>query len=168
MSHIKSMFFYISLTVLTIFVMEVLVALIHKYVMHGFGWKWHRSHHQPVKGAHFEMNDWYAVIFGILTIALFVIGGRENWIWWVALGITIYGFLYGVVHDVLVHKRLPVSWQPKHPYLQRLVNAHHMHHIFKEREGGVSFGFLYAPPLETLHDQLRQQRKDQNQPTSLQ
>ncbi len=138
--------------------MEAFVTLFHKYVMHGFGWGWHRSHHQPHPDKHFEMNDWYAVIFGGLTIVLFMIGGTDRWIWWAALGVTLYGLLYGLVHDVLVHKRLPITWQPKHPYLQRLINAHHMHHIFKDRAGGVSFGFLYAPPLEVLRRQLHKQR----------
>ena len=27
--------------------MEVIAWSSHKYVMHGFGWAWHRDHHEP-------------------------------------------------------------------------------------------------------------------------
>jgi beta-carotene 3-hydroxylase len=47
---------------------------------------------------------------------------------------------------------------PLHPhsgYLKRLVQAHRLHHAVKGREGCVSFGFLYAPPVARLRDELR-------------
>ncbi|ESQ99403.1 hypothetical protein F753_10730 [Stutzerimonas chloritidismutans AW-1] len=51
--------------------MEVFAWWAHKYVMHGWGWGWHKSHHEPRSGW-FEKNDLYAVVFagvGVLLIA---------------------------------------------------------------------------------------------------
>ncbi len=42
-------------------------------------------------------------------------------------------------------------------YLKRLIQAHRLHHAVRSREGAVSFGFLYAPPVKKLKEQLRQQ-----------
>lgn len=47
----------------------------HRYVMHGRGWIWHRSHHEPRTGV-FEANDLYAVVGSIAGIGLFALG------WW--------------------------------------------------------------------------------------
>jgi len=42
--------------------MEAFAWFTHKYVMHGFLWVWHRSHHTPRTGM-FELNDLFAVVF---------------------------------------------------------------------------------------------------------
>jgi beta-carotene 3-hydroxylase len=50
--------------------MELVAHLMHKYVMHGFLWSLHKSHHQKGKNF-FEKNDYYFLIFatpGILLI----------------------------------------------------------------------------------------------------
>lgn len=148
---------YLILFLLTLVLMEFAVTLFHRYVMHGIGWGWHASHHAAPEGG-WERNDWYAVVFSVATLLLFILGGASRPVWWVALGITIYGLLYGVLHDVIVHRRFGLRWQPKNAYLRRLVSAHRMHHAMKTREGGVSFGFLYAPPLDEVRRQLRAQR----------
>jgi beta-carotene 3-hydroxylase len=36
------------------------------------------------------------------------------------------------------------------PYLQRIIKAHHIHHATRTKDGAVSFGFVYAPPLDKL------------------
>ena len=36
----------------TILLMECVAWATHKYVMHGWGWGWHRSHHEPRRGTH--------------------------------------------------------------------------------------------------------------------
>ena len=33
----------------------------HKYVMHSWGWGWHKSHHEPHSGP-VEKNDLYALV----------------------------------------------------------------------------------------------------------
>ncbi|WP_334187912.1 beta-carotene hydroxylase [Noviherbaspirillum sp.] len=151
----------ILIVVATLLIMEFAVTLFHKYVMHGIGWGWHQSHHLPGKSARWEKNDLYAVVFASATIALFAVGGGTDApLWWVALGITLYGLLYSILHDVLIHRRLPVKWQPKNRYLHRLKTAHHLHHAVRTREGAVSFGFLYTPPVDALRNELRGRRQE--------
>ena len=75
---------------------------------------------------------------------------------------TIYGCLCFVVHDGLVHQRWPFRHVPKNPYLKRLVQAHRLHHAVEGREGAVSFGFLYAPPVRSLREKLRAGRGERD------
>ena len=63
----------VLLAVLVLVVMEPLTALTHRWVMHGGGWGWHRSHHRPATGR-FEANDLYPVVFAGLTIAVLCVG----------------------------------------------------------------------------------------------
>jgi beta-carotene 3-hydroxylase len=39
-----------AIVVLTVVVMEGVAWAAHRYVMHGWGWGWHRSHHEPHDG----------------------------------------------------------------------------------------------------------------------
>ena len=139
----------------TVVAMEAVATLVHRYVMHGWGWGWHRSHHEPGDGV-LERNDLYAVVFAALSGGLFVAGAWFPALWWVALGSVVYGVLYFVVHDGLVHQRWPFRHVPRRGYLRRLVQAHRMHHAVSGRDGCVSFGFLFAPPLPALRARLRE------------
>ena len=47
----------IILTVVATFIaMEFVAWSSHKYIMHGWGWGWHRDHHEPHDNA-LEKND---------------------------------------------------------------------------------------------------------------
>ncbi|WP_312046220.1 sterol desaturase family protein [Erwinia sp.] len=148
---------YNTLIVLaTVAAMELIAALAHKYIMHGWGWGWHLSHHEPRKGW-FEVNDLYAAVFAVLSIVLIYLGSIGYWpLQWIGAGMTAYGLLYFMVHDGLVHQRWPFRYVPRRGYLKRLYMAHRLHHAVRGREGCVSFGFLYAPPVAKLQATLRQ------------
>lgn len=142
------------IVVATIVLMELFSIVAHKYIMHGFGWGWHRSHHEPRTGW-FEKNDLYAVVFAGVAIALIWFGTEGIWpLQWIGAGMTAYGFLYFVAHDGLVHRRWPFHVVPRSGYAKRLYQAHRMHHAVSGKDGAVSFGFLYAPPVATLKRQL--------------
>ena len=136
----------------------------HKYIMHGFGWAWHRDHHEPHDRA-LEKNDLFALVGAAASIAMFALGSR--WVmgdaaWWpaswIGLGILGYGIIYSAVHDGLVHQRYG-RWVPRGTYARRLVQAHRLHHATVGRHGGVSFGFLIAGDPARLKAQLRRQRE---------
>lgn len=135
--------------------MEAFAWLVHKYVMHGWGWGWHRSHHEPETGW-FEKNDLYAAVFALFAILLIALGTQGlHPLEWIGAGMTAYGFMYFVVHDGLVHKRWPLKFIPRQGYLKRLYQAHLMHHAVSGKHRCVSFGFLYAPSIARLREQLR-------------
>jgi beta-carotene 3-hydroxylase len=126
---------------------ELIAWFTHKYIMHGFLWCWHRSHH-TAHDHQLEKNDLFALVFSLPCIALFYYYtkvDRSPYIVSAALGIFFYGVFYFVFHDVIVHQRL--KWRPRKQsrYLQRIVHAHSIHHSRHSRHGSEAFGFLYAP-----------------------
>jgi beta-carotene 3-hydroxylase len=130
--------------------MEGVAYLMHKYLMHGPLWLLHESHHRPRQGW-FELNDLFGVFFAIPSMVLIYFGVRGHpSLLWAGLGMTAYGAFYFGFHDVLVHRRIRHRFAPARGYMRRLVQAHLIHHKTLARDGAVSFGFLYAPPIETL------------------
>lgn len=135
----------------------------HKYVMHGFGWGWHRDHHEPHDGF-LEKNDLYALVGAALSIGMFALGsplvmGAGAWApgTWIGLGVLLYGVVYTLIHDGLVHQRW-FRWIPRRGYAKRLVQAHKLHHATIGKEGGVSFGFVIARSPARLAAELARQR----------
>ena len=145
------------IVVATVLATEVAAVMIHRHVMHGFGWGWHRSHHEAHDDL-LEENDLYAVVFAVFAMGLMIVG---RWWWplfWVSVGLVVYGVLYFMLHDGLVHQRWPFKHVPRRGYLKRLYQAHKLHHAVAGRDGTVSFGFLYARPLDRLRDELKRNR----------
>ena len=136
----------------------------HKYIMHGFGWGWHRDHHEP-HDKPLEKNDLFALVGAALSISMFALGsewvlGASAWrpATWIGLGILTYGIVYTLVHDGLVHQRY-FRFVPRGGYLKRLVQAHNLHHATTSKEGGVSFGFVLARDPAALSAELKAQRE---------
>lgn len=149
----------VLIVIATVAAMEFVAYATHRWIMHGpLGWGWHESHHEAHDDDHgiFEKNDLYAVVFTILSIGLFAIGSAW-WppLWWIAVGMAVYGVLYFIVHDGLVHQRWPFRHVPRRGYLRRLYQAHRLHHAVEGRDDCVSFGFLYAPPVDGLKADLK-------------
>lgn len=137
--------------------MELFANVTHRWVMHGFGWFLHASHHRA-RTSPFEWNDFYAVIFAIPSITLIYGGVQSDWghaAAAVGAGIAAYGAIYFGFHDVIVHRRLAHRVVPRSAYFKRIVQAHRLHHAVESRLGAVSFGFLVAPPVEQVKAQLR-------------
>lgn len=145
----------------TVIAMEGVAYVAHRWVMHGPGWFLHASHHRPRTG-NWEANDLYAVIFAAPSIALLYGGVNLDWgSWaiWVGAGIAAYGAIYFGFHDVIVHKRVGHRYVPRSTYMKRIVQAHRLHHAVETKQGTVSFGFLYAPPPETLKAELKRRER---------
>ncbi len=145
--------------------MEGFAFVMHKYVMHGFMWVWHKSHHEPRTGA-FELNDLFAVVFAAPAIVAIWIGVNTplTWMLPVGLGITAYGAIYFMFHDGLVHRRFAVPLSGRSAFWKRLIQAHRFHHAVHAKDGCVSFGFLMAPPVRTLKAQLEARNVDLRTP----
>jgi beta-carotene 3-hydroxylase len=144
------------LFLLTIAAMEGVAYAAHRWLMHGPGWFLHKSHHSPRTG-NWELNDLYAVIFAVPSIALIMAGlhfGLGDWAVWLGAGIAAYGAIYAIFHDIIVHKRIDHRYVPRSNYMKRIVQAHRLHHAVETKEGTVSFGFLVAPKPEALKAEL--------------
>jgi beta-carotene 3-hydroxylase len=131
--------------------MEGVAYLTHRYLMHGPMWVLHRSHHLPHRHG-LEWNDLFGVLFAIPSIVLIYLGtsGGPSVLLPIGAGMTAYGALYFLFHDIVVHRRVRVPRLPQPPYLRRIVKAHLIHHRTHRRHGAESFGFLYAPT--TFHE----------------
>ncbi len=148
----------ILIVLVTVAAMEFVAWSAHKYIMHGPGWAWHRDHHEPHDGF-WEKNDLYGIVGAITAISLFTYGYYYSLtLWWVAMGITVYGMIYTFIHDGLVHQRF-MRWVPKRGYAKRLVQAHKLHHATIGKQGGVSFGFVWARDPAKLKAELKAQRE---------
>lgn len=121
-------------------VMEPAVALVHRLVMHGPGWVWHRSHHRR-PGPGLEANDLFPVVFAVATIAVMAVGSAVDGLaslLWTGAGVTAYGAAYLVVHDLYIHERLGRLPGAGTRYVRWVASAHAVHH----RTGAAPYGFL--------------------------
>jgi len=128
----------LALAALSFGSMELVSYAVHRWVMHGIGMVWHRSHHAAPVGR-FERNDLYPVCFAAAGVALFAIPalGWAPDLFWVGAGVTAYGAIYLFVHDLYIHRRVPVTVH-RLRYLEWLRSAHGDHH----RSGGEPYGML--------------------------
>jgi beta-carotene 3-hydroxylase len=143
MNVLVNVLVFVALAVL----MEYVAWLTHKYVMHGFLWILHEDHHRP-RHRGLQKNDLFAVFFSLVSIGLILPGMlyQVRPLVSAGLGMTLYGVGYVLFHDVLFHRRIRgIRLKARGAYLQRIVRAHRLHHQVSGKEGGVSFGFLYAP-----------------------
>jgi beta-carotene 3-hydroxylase len=137
----------ILIAITTFFFMEGVAWFTHKYIMHGFLWSWHKSHHAPYEGI-FERNDLFAIVFSLPAILCIVIGLEVEGLgilFWIGIGITGYGIFYVLFHDIIVHRRIKIPYKATTRYMKRLIRAHKIHHTCSQKEGAEAFGFLYAP-----------------------
>ena len=141
--------------------MEPLTYAAHRWVMHGAGWVLHRSHHRRRRIAtwrdRLEANDWFPVAFAGVTVAGFAVGTRVRSVRVlvpVATGVTAYGASYAFVHDVYIHRR--IARLPEVALLERLKDAHAVHHLF----GGEPYGMLCPVVPKALRERAEAARVD--------
>lgn len=133
------------IVLLFFFTMEFVAWITHKYIMHGFLWVWHESHHKPRKGK-FELNDLFGFMFAIPSVYLVVMGSEAyDWRFYAGLGIALYGLAYFLVHDVFVHQRVMWLRTARIPYFKAMRQTHHLHHAVHTKAGAEAFGFLFVP-----------------------
>ncbi len=138
---------FISITLGTFLMMEGITWCTHKYVMHGFGWFLHEDHHQPGYPHVFEKNDAFFVVFAIPSILLFYFGVHPqlNILFFIGLGILLYGIAYFLIHDVLIHQRFSWFKHTNNWYFRALRKAHKIHHKKLGKQEGECFGMLLVP-----------------------
>lgn len=136
----------IFIVLFTFIAMEGVAWFVHKYIMHGFLWNLHKSHHSPHQNP-LEHNDLFSVFFAIPAVLCFIIGSNNpafRWLIWIGVGGSLYGFMYFIFHDIIVHRRIKVRFKPANAYLKKIIRAHKVHHKNLHKRNGEAFGFLYS------------------------
>jgi beta-carotene 3-hydroxylase len=132
----------------TFLAMEFVAWFAHKYVMHGFLWYLHKDHHQHKPGF-WEKNDAFFLIFAIPSITCYIVGSAVAGmfpLFFVGVGISLYGIAYFLVHDIFIHQRFKIFTRTNHRYLKAIRKAHKVHHKHLDPEDGECFGMLVVPP----------------------
>jgi len=140
--------------------MEFYARAAHRDLWHGSHlWAVHSTHHQNRKDQDiFEHND----IFGVLNVLVFAplccftamappsIGVCG--LYGLAVGVSIYGTGYIMVHDGVHHKRFPVGGIKNVSYIKHIAAAHAKHHTL---DMGPPFG-MFLGPTELAHHEKGQ------------
>lgn len=140
-------FLYIAIVIMTVVAMEFVAWSAHKYLMHGWLWIWHEDHHKPhyEKEGFFEKNDLFFLVFALPSMSCYIIGSvyaEYLWVLFIGIGISIYGLIYFLIHDVYIHQRFKWFRQLDSKYSRAILRAHGAHHAKTHKEDGESFGLL--------------------------
>jgi len=138
---------YIGITLVTVAAMEFVAWAAHKYLMHGWLWIWHEDHHRPhhADDGFFEKNDLFFLVFAVPSFFSYLIGFEVAgffWMTFIGIGISIYGAIYFLIHDVYIHRRFKWFKQLDSRYSRAILRAHGHHHAVTEKYGCESFGLL--------------------------
>jgi len=141
---------YGSITILAVLGMEFVAWFAHKYLMHGLLWSWHEDHHKPHENeGFFEKNDRFFLVFALPSFLCYLAGGllpEYKALLFVGIGISIYGLIYFLIHDVYIHQRFKWFRQLDSKYSKAILRAHGAHHSKQTKEEGESFGLLIVNP----------------------
>ena len=160
---------FTAVAVLAFLVMEPVTYLTHRFVMHGLAERIHRSHHLPSPGR-WEANDAFPVVFSaaamVATLAAYQ-GWTSRLVLAAVVGVSVYGLSYALVHDVYIHRRLAPSAPASagairnrsgrgHPLLERLADAHRIHHLYN----GEPYGMLLPVVPRELRERAARTDRD--------
>jgi len=135
------------IVLISFFFMEFVAWFTHKYIMHGFLWFLHKDHHIRENKNFLQKNDSFFLIFAIPGAYLTIHGAVESfsYLFWIGLGITLYGFTYFLIHEVYIHRRFSWIRNINLNYFLALRRAHKDHHKHIQRIPGENFGLLIVP-----------------------
>ena len=135
------------ITLFVFIAMEGITWLTHKFVMHGLGWYFHEDHHRPGYENVFEKNDYFFLIFAVPSWLCIMLGFiyQVNFSIGFGFGIALYGLVYFLVHDVLIHRRFKWFDKTNNAYFRAIRKAHKIHHKRQGKEDGECFGMLVVP-----------------------
>jgi beta-carotene 3-hydroxylase len=145
--------------------MEAITYLVHRFVMHGALQSLHRSHHRNAAAAFAkktpEPNDVFPLAFSVLVIGGVSMGFNISgaaWLLPVLVGVTVYGMVYTIIHDGIIHGRIRWMKRVQSDWSTSLDTAHREHH----RTNGEPYGMLF--PSLTLRRSIT--TADSDHPTN--
>ncbi len=126
--------------------MEIVSYAVHRFVFHGPFWKIHATHHRPHSGV-LEHNDVFSLFFAVVAIVCVVFGVRNPMLAFlvpIGGGITLYGLLYFLLHDIYTHRRF-LSLRGGTRWMRAIRRAHQRHHQSVDRVGNEPYGLFLFP-----------------------
>ena len=145
-----SFLIYTAITLSAYIGMEFMAWFAHKYVMHGFLWGWHEDHHKKeLIHGFFHKNDRFFLVFAVPSATCYILGSAVPGLFglfFVGVGISLYGLTYFLIHDVYIHRRFKWFNLIDNFYSRAVLRAHGAHHAKREKEDGESFGLLVINP----------------------
>lgn len=137
----------IGSVIIAFIAMEGVAWLAHKYIMHGILWTLHKDHHKKESEGFIEHNDFFFLIFALPGIASLFFGMKNyyNYVFFIGIGITLYGIAYFFIHDIFIHQRFKIFRKSNSLYFKAIRRAHKMHHKHLGKEDGECFGMLWVP-----------------------
>ena len=144
--------------------MEPITAATHRWVMHGIGEWFHRSHHRPGLRPRWERNDWFPVFFGSIVLLGLWLGFNNDDLATlvpVGIGVTLYGATYALVHDGYIHGRLGPIGSKRVAVLDYLADSHRIHHLYN----AAPYGMLVPIVPAELRERARCTDRDPFAPT---
>ncbi|SMF16323.1 sterol desaturase family protein [Pseudobacteriovorax antillogorgiicola] len=143
--------------------MEWVAWFLHKYVMHGFLWSLHEDHHVPPKDRKIQKNDSFALFFAVPSFFAILFGTiyQIDYLQGAGYGVTAYGLVYFIIHEVVIHRRWKF-FNMSGPYIEAIRLAHHHHHQVQGKYGSFNFGML-LPPFVYFRlppDELKRMQRD--------
>ena len=150
---------FVVVGIVAFVVMEPITAATHRWVMHGIGEWFHRSHHRPGRKPRWERNDWFPVFFAaIVLVGLWLGFNRDGFAALVpiAIGVTSYGACYALVHDGYIHRRIDPFGQRRNAYLDHVADSHRIHHLYN----GAPYGMLVPVVPAELRERAARTDRD--------
>lgn len=126
---------FVAIAIVSFVAMELVTYAAHRWVMHGPLENLHNGHHRnaarsvPKRGL--ESNDVFPLAFSIIVMAGLWVGfnvAGMSWLVAVCAGVTMYGVAYTLVHDGVIHGRIPGMSRIPSRTAARLTAAHRTHH----------------------------------------
>ena len=134
--------------------MELVTYVVHRFVMHGPLARLHVSHHRNAAAEFakksFEPNDAFPLAFSAVVLLAMWAGFNLPGMQWLVplfVGVTVYGVVYTVIHDGVIHGR--VRWMKRFAkrgasegrigIAESLSLAHRAHH----RTNAEPYGMLF-------------------------
>ncbi len=121
--------------------LEIMSIFMHKFLFHGPLWFIHKSHHEKRTGI-FEKNDLFSLFFTLVGLGLIFWGQVHSpFIWGMGLGVSLYGTIYFVIHDLMSHRRF-YPLKTKMAWINFFVFDHRKHHQRVDQEGQGPWGLF--------------------------
>jgi beta-carotene 3-hydroxylase len=148
--------------------MEAVTYLVHRFVMHGLLRSLHVSHHRNAAAAYAskapEPNDMFPLAFSVIVVVGLWTGFNVTsaaWLLPLLAGVSVYGAVYTVIHDGVIHGRIRWMKRVNTGWSVRLEAAHREHH----RTNSEPYGMLF--PTLTMQSEVGRQRRSGSTPSQV-